>query len=183
MPAFCCSQPHWACFFSLPFIDVVSFDSRSLRQLRGRVGALWPEALALLADFESPPQLQRACYCDAVLQRPAQGSLDVHGCAAHVISVQIGQGLTMALLDAAALADCLAGNATVECALAEYGQPRKSHSVVYQQLSRWMTPMFQSDRDGLARLRDAAFGPFGRLPPTRGTMLKVLTGTKMRWSR
>ena len=89
----------------------------------------------------------------------------------------------MALLDAAALADCLAGNATVECALAEYGQLRKSHIAVYQQLSRWMTAMFQSDRDGLAWLRDDACGPFGSLPLTRGTMLKVLTGTKMRWLR
>lgn len=170
-------------FFSLPGVDVDAFDGLSLTRLRERVAALWPEALPLLAGISSPQQLQRARYRDVVLHRPAQGRVVFIGDAAHAMSPQLGQGVNMALLDAAALADCLSGNDTVERALGEYGQHRKAHIAVYQRLSRWMTPLFQSDRDGLAWWRDLAFGPLGRLRLTRGTMLKVLTGTKMNWWR
>ena len=170
-------------FFSLPGVDVDAFDAASLGRLRQRVGALWPEAMPLLADIQSPGQLQRARYRDVVLHRPAQGRLIFIGDAAHAMSPQLGQGVNMALLDAAALADSLSERSTVEEALADYGRRRKSHIAVYQRLSRWMTPLFQSDHDQLAWLRDIAFGPLARLSLTRGTMLKVLTGTKMSWWR
>ena len=44
--------------------------------------------------------------------------------------------------------------------------------------SRWLTPLFQSDRDNVARLRDATFLPMGRMPGGRTQMLRVLTGTR-----
>jgi 2-polyprenyl-6-methoxyphenol hydroxylase-like FAD-dependent oxidoreductase len=89
----------------------------------------------------------------------------------------------MALLDAQALADALREHADVERALAHYANVRASHVAVYQSLSRWLTPLFQSDHAGLGFLRDAAFGPFGRLPFARREMLKILTGTKRGWLR
>lgn len=49
---------------------------------------------------------------------------------------------------------------------------------IYQFWSRWLTPLFQSDHDMVARLRDAAFLPLGRLPGGRGHMLRVLSGTQ-----
>ncbi|HEV2680683.1 MAG TPA: FAD-dependent monooxygenase, partial [Rhodanobacter sp.] len=99
------------------------------------------------------------------------------------MSPQLGQGVNMALLDAAALADALSESATVDAALSCYSRCRRSHLAVYQRLSRWLTPLFQSDRDGLAWLRDVGFGPLGRMPLARGQMLKILTGTKMGWWR
>jgi 2-polyprenyl-6-methoxyphenol hydroxylase-like FAD-dependent oxidoreductase len=170
-------------FFSLPGVDVEAFDATSLSRLRERVGALWPEALPLLSHIRLPEQLQRARYRDVVLHRPTLGRVVFIGDAAHAMSPQLGQGVNMALMDAAALADSLCDHATVEQALAEYARNRQSHVAVYQRLSRWMTPLFQSDRDGLAWLRDMTFGPLARLSLTRATMLKVLTGTKMHWWR
>jgi hypothetical protein len=52
---------------------------------------------------------------------------------------------------------------------------------VYQFWSRWLTPLFQSERDAVAGLRDASFLPMGRLPGGRGQMLPVLTGTQRGW--
>ncbi len=52
---------------------------------------------------------------------------------------------------------------------------------MYQFLSRWLTPLFQSDSRVAAGLRDALFGPLGRAPIARGEMLKVLAGTKRGW--
>lgn len=95
---------------------------------------------------------------------------------------QLGQGVNMALFDAATLADALQEAPTRDAALHDYGRRRRSHLAVYQQLSRWLTPLFQSDRGGLAWWRDVGLGPLGRMPPARSQMLKILTGTKMgRW--
>ena len=52
---------------------------------------------------------------------------------------------------------------------------------IYQFLSRWLTPLFQSDHRWLAPLRDACFGPAGRLPIARMQMLRILAGSKRRW--
>jgi hypothetical protein len=54
---------------------------------------------------------------------------------------------------------------------------------VYQRLSRWLTPLFQSERSTLAVLRDLGFGPLSRMPLARSQMLKILTGTKAAWWR
>ena len=89
----------------------------------------------------------------------------------------------MALLDAEALADALATSDDIEAALQLYPRARQHHVAVYQRLSRWLTPLFQSERDGLARLRDIAFGPLGRMPLARGQMLKILAGMKTSWLR
>jgi 2-polyprenyl-6-methoxyphenol hydroxylase-like FAD-dependent oxidoreductase len=170
-------------FFSLPGAQVDAFDALALARLRGRVAALWPEVLPLLAGIESPQQLHRARYRDVLLHHPVQGRLVFIGDAAHAMSPQLGQGANMALIDAEALADALAEGASVEAALQLYGRRRRAHLAVYQRLSRWLTPLFQSDHDGLAWLRDIGFGPLGRMPLARGQMLKILAGTKTGWWR
>lgn len=168
-------------FFSLPGAEVDSFDAAALLRLRQRVALLWPQALPLLASIQSPQQLHRARYRDVLLRRPAQGRLLFIGDAAHAMSPQLGQGVNMALLDAAVLADVLAESDTVETALQIHAQRRRSHLAVYQRLSRWLTPWFQSERNGLAWWRDRSFAPLGRMRLSRGQMLKILTGTKMSW--
>ncbi|HEY6985014.1 MAG TPA: FAD-dependent monooxygenase, partial [Rhodanobacteraceae bacterium] len=99
----------------------------------------------------------------------------------HGMSPQLGQGVNMALLDAQALADALRNDSDVERALARYAAARASHVAVYRVLSRWLTPLFQSDHALLGPLRDTLFGPMGRLPGAQREMLKILTGTKRSW--
>jgi 2-polyprenyl-6-methoxyphenol hydroxylase-like FAD-dependent oxidoreductase len=170
-------------FFSLPGLEVDAFDAAALTRLRERVDVLWPELSPLLAKVESPERLHRARYRDVLLHRPALGRLVFVGDAAHAMSPQLGQGVNMALLDAAALADALQKAPTMDAALYDYVRRRRSHLAVYQRLSRWLTPLFQSDRDRFAWWRDAGFGPLSRMPLARGQMLKILTGTKMGWWR
>ena len=49
---------------------------------------------------------------------------------------------------------------------------------IYQFWSRWLTPLFQSGHDRLALLRDVLLGPLGKLPPGKGHLLRVLSGTQ-----
>ncbi len=170
-------------FFSLPGDQVEAFDAAALQRLRERLQQLWPQALALLDEVREPGQLQRARYRDVVLRAPVHERLVFIGDAAHAMSPQLGQGVNMALLDAEALADALSAHDDVDSALAHYPRLRRQHMAVYQRLSRWLTPLFQSDRSALAYLRDACFDPLGRLPLARGQMLKILTGTKQAWWR
>lgn len=170
-------------YFSLPGEQVDAFDAEALARLRERVAALWPEALPLLAGIEAPEQLQRARYRDVVMPVPHRGRVVFLGDAAHAMSPQLGQGVNMALLDAQSLADALAAHDKLAPALRAYARARRRHLQVYQSMSRWLTPLFQSQHDRLARLRDLAFGPLGRLPLARGQMLRILTGTKQAWWR
>jgi len=70
------------------------------------------------------------------------------------MSPQLGQGVNMALLDALALRDALRDSDEVEPALAAYGAARRRHVAIYQFWSRWLTPVFQSEADSVAWLRD-----------------------------
>jgi 2-polyprenyl-6-methoxyphenol hydroxylase-like FAD-dependent oxidoreductase len=177
-------EGRWLTFyFSMLGDQLDAFDAQGLARMHERVATIWPEAAALLATIQSPQQLNRARYRDVVMRKPALGRVVFLGDAAHAMSPQLGQGVNMALLDAQALADALAACNEVADALHRYQRDRRAHLAVYQRLSRWLTPLFQSERDRLARLRDFGFGPLGRLPLASGQMLKILTGTKQAWWR
>lgn len=175
-------EGRWLTFyFSMLGDHLDTFDAQALARMHERVEAIWPEASTLLAHITSPQQLNRARYRDVIMREPAFGRMVFLGDAAHAMSPQLGQGVNMALLDAQALSDALAACNDVADALRTYQRIRRSHLAVYQRLSRWLTPLFQSERDRLARIRDFGFGPLGRLPLASGQMLKILTGTKKTW--
>jgi 2-polyprenyl-6-methoxyphenol hydroxylase-like FAD-dependent oxidoreductase len=168
-------------YFSVPGDQLDHFDAAALAQLRERVAALWPEVAPLLATIAEPEQMHRARYRDVLLRKPAQGKVVYIGDAAHAMSPQLGQGVNMALLDAETLADALVQSPSTDDALMAYRDRRRAHLAIYQRLSRWLTPWFQSERNSLAGLRDLGFGPLGRFALTRGHMLRILTGTKQSW--
>lgn len=170
-------------YYSLPGAKVDTFDAQALAQLQRDVAALWPELAERTRALDDPAHFNRARYRHVVLRKPFDARLVVIGDAAHGMSPQLGQGVNMALLDALALARALREHTDIERALAQYASARSRHVAVYQALSRWLTPLFQSDHAALGVLRDAAFGPFGRLPFARQEMLKILTGTKTGWWR
>jgi 2-polyprenyl-6-methoxyphenol hydroxylase-like FAD-dependent oxidoreductase len=176
------SGGRWLTFFySLRGAHIDAFDARALAQLQIDVASLWPELAERTRALIDPTQLHRARYRDVVLKKPWHERTVFIGDAAHGMSPQLGQGVNMALLDAQALAAALAEQADVPRALTQYARARASHVVVYQRLSRWLTPLFQSDSKLLGPLRDSVFGPFGKLPFARREMLKILTGTKRAW--
>lgn len=167
----------WVTFYwSLPGDQVDAFDDAGVAAMKARVHGIWPEISPHLAHLEHAAQLNRARYRDVVLKAPHHARLVVIGDAAHAMSPQLGQGVNMALLDAAALADALAVHTDAEAALTAYRKQRHAHVRIYQRMSRWLTPLFQSGYTPLGWCRDAFFGPLGRAPGARGAMLSILTG-------
>jgi 2-polyprenyl-6-methoxyphenol hydroxylase-like FAD-dependent oxidoreductase len=170
-------------YYSLPGAAVDTFDGQALARLRGDVAALWPELAERTDTLADPARLNRARYRDVVMRDPWRGRVVHIGDAAHGMSPQLGQGVNMALLDAQALADALAAHADPAAARSDYLRRRARHVAVYQFLSRWLTPLFQSDAQRLAPLRDACFGPLGPPPLAKRQMLKILAGAKRGWWR
>ncbi len=171
--------PRISFFWSLRSDDHDRWRNEGIDAWRAEVAALWPQLGAHLGHVVDAGQLARANYRDAVLDTWHRGRLVLVGDAAHAMSPQLGQGVNMALLDALALRDALRAHARIDAALAAYQQQRQRHVRIYQFWSRWLTPLFQSDRDFVAGLRDLAFLPLGRLPGSRGQMLHVLSGTRL----
>ena len=175
-------EGRWLTFYySLPGMRIDAFDAEALAALQRDVTALWPELAERTRALTEPAALSRARYRDVLLRKPWHGRLVLIGDAAHGMSPQLGQGVNMALLDAEALADALRSDTDISRALARYADARAGHVAVYRALSRWLTPLFQSDHTLLGPLRDAFFGPMGRLPGAQREMLKILTGTKRGW--
>ena len=173
--------PKLSFFWSLPTADFEGWQTRGLDHWQEEVARIWPQAAALVGEVCTPAQLARASYRDAVLERWHRGRLVLAGDAAHAMSPQLGQGVNMALMDAMALRDALREEPAVEAALVRYQRQRKAHVSIYHFWSRWLTPLFQSERDSVARVRDASMLPLGKLPGGSGHMLRILSGTQHGW--
>lgn len=176
------AQLHRVSFFwSLPLAAMQRWRQAGVATWKEEVRKYWPEAAELLTDIGEPEQLAQASYRDAILGQPWRDRAVWIGDAAHAMSPQLGQGANLALLDAQVLAGTLAQQQDVRAALGAYARERRRHVYIYQFISRWLTPLFQSEHELVARLRDLAFGPLGRMPGARGEMLKVLSGVKRGW--
>jgi 2-polyprenyl-6-methoxyphenol hydroxylase-like FAD-dependent oxidoreductase len=138
---------------------------------------LVPKAESFLTQVESMEQLQRASYHDVRMKQWHGEGLAILGDAAHALSPQLGQGINLALVDAATLAECLESFPLQE-ALARYTELRKKHVCFYQFATRWTTPFFQSDHLWLGKIRDLAF-PIGmKIPYVRKEMVATMAGLK-----
>jgi len=175
------ATPRLSFFWSLRTNEFDAWQQAGLAQWLGEIATLWPQADARMSTINDPGQMRRAGYRDAVLRSWCRGRLVLLGDAAHAMSPQLGQGVNMALMDALALRDALRAESTADAAIARYERERRAHVRIYQFWSRWLTPLFQSDRDAIARLRDAALLPLGRMPGGRGQMLRVLSGLQRGW--
>lgn len=165
-------------FWSLRSDAQQAWEQQALSHWKQELAQLWPECAGQLQEISSHGQLLRANYRDAVVRAWSRGRLVLAGDAAHAMSPQLGQGVNMALLDAWTLAEQLLHTHDVDQALANYQRIRRSHVRIYQFWSRWLTPLFQSDLDSLAVMRDLLLGPLGHLPPGKGHLLRVLSGTQ-----
>lgn len=168
-------------FWSLPRSGFDAWEAAPLQAWLDEVAAIWPQARERLHGIDMHVQLARASYRDTVQRRWFAGRVVLAGDAAHSMSPQLGQGVNMALMDALALGEALQQADDVEHALTAYQRARQAHLAIYHFWSRWLTPLFQSEHDVAARLRDLSFLPMGRMPGGRGHMLRVLSGTQRGW--
>ncbi|MEM9065671.1 MAG: NAD(P)/FAD-dependent oxidoreductase [Planctomycetota bacterium] len=164
----------WSCRTS-EWARAASFD---LVGWKNEVRALTDLADPLLDQINDPSQVVFAPYRDAILSRPHHRRLVFLGDAAHAMSPQLGQGVNLALLDAAALVDAIEDAESLEQALRDFRLIRRRNIAFYQSASRWLTPLFQSGISPLAIPRDLLMASLCRFPWTRRQALLSLAGVK-----
>lgn len=154
---------------------------KTLPRVVGEITRLLPEAASLAATLTSPDQLSVASYLDVRMPLPIEPGIAVLGDAGHAMSPQLGQGVNLALCDAEAFADALHDSASDEEAARRYLDARRDPLHFYQQATRWLTPLFQSDSRALGLARDLLFPLVGSIPPLRLQMLRAMAGVKCGW--
>ncbi|MBN8213150.1 MAG: FAD-dependent monooxygenase [Xanthomonadales bacterium] len=172
--------PRLSFFWSLPAAALPD-AGRDEARWRAEVAEIWPDAVERLQTTAVPDGLAQARYRDTVVRRWHRGRAVLVGDAAHSMSPQLGQGVNMALADALALRDALRAASALPEALDAYQRERRRHLDIYHFWSRWLTPLFQSEHDVVAGLRDLLFHPLSRVPGGRGQSLRILTGTRRGW--
>lgn len=175
------STPVVSLFWSVRADQYPALHHSGLNAWKDSVLALNPACAPLLNSITSMSQLTWARYHDVVMPRYHTLSDVVIGDAAHATSPQLGQGTNLALLDAVALAQCVASADDVASALAAYTRARKGHLHFYSQASRLLTPLFQSNLTLLPWLRDGLLAHSVKWPVAKGMNLQTLVGVRKAW--
>jgi len=170
--------PYLTMFWSEKLDRIDALKARGWTAWRDDVRGHWPEAHAAtecLGGFEA---LSIGAYADVRVVPWSRGHIGLAGDAAHGTSPQLGQGATLALMDAEALRAALETEPDVSRALATYAKSRRNHVAYYQWASRMLTPFFQSEGRVLGLFRDGFMGYAAGWPYVGGETLATLTGHK-----
>jgi 2-polyprenyl-6-methoxyphenol hydroxylase-like FAD-dependent oxidoreductase len=181
------NEPHTASlFWSLAPGELPRLYAEGIDTWRERAKALAPFATKLIEQVRTFDQLIHASYLDVVCDTPIAGNVVLMGDAAHAMSPQLGLGANMALVDASVLAMCVQQHDSLQAALQAYALARQGATTFYGRASRALTPVFQSDFDALAPLRDALWPLFLGAPFVKQQALMSLVGAKnslLGWDR
>ncbi|WP_112311997.1 FAD-dependent oxidoreductase [Pseudogemmobacter bohemicus] len=163
-----------AVFWSMPRRKLSHWGEAEFAGWKAEVTAHWSEMAPFIAPIESAAQMTPAFYSHGTLRRPYERRLVFIGDSAHRASPQLGQGANMALLDALALR--LALRQDLDDAPAAYARMRRWHVRLYQLLSAFLTPAYQSDSRLLPLLRDLVLAPASLVPPLPGLLTRLVAG-------
>ena len=164
-----------AVFWSLKRADFARWQAAPFADWQAEASNLWPVFAPYAAALGDHSQMTMARYSHGTLRFPIGPRLAFIGDAAHATSPQLGQGANMALLDALALAEALR-QLPLEQALPHYARTRRWHVWLYQLISHYLTPFYQSDSQILPLARDVLLAPISDIPPIRGILQRLVSG-------
>ena len=163
-----------ALYWSMKSTDINAFDEQQFPALKDEIIQFWPDTKASLEPLTFDDFIA-ANYNDIWTPKPYKGRLIAIGDVSHATSPQLGQGCTMALLDAWHLAAHLdIEQADLVSSLDQWWKSRRYQLAYVRHLSRFLTPLFQSDSKLCEVFRDWIMAPVGRLPVFDQVQLKTL---------
>jgi 2-polyprenyl-6-methoxyphenol hydroxylase-like FAD-dependent oxidoreductase len=168
-------EPLVSLFWSIRLADDEAWRRRPLDNWKSEILGLCPKAEVLLGQIHDWGQVMTARYGDVRMRRWHDEGIVALGDAGHAMSPQLGQGVNLALADAACLAECMALDPPYK-ALRHYQRRRRLALGYYQLATRWLTPWFQSDHEWLTPLRKSLFAASMWIPPARKLMTLSMAG-------
>lgn len=164
-------------FWGLAVRELETLKARGFAAFKEEVLAISPVAEEIFNDLDGFDCLTFAGYQHALPRRVHSSRVVLVGDAAHAMSPHLGQGANLALLDAECLARHLSALSISE-ALAAYASERRGQSEYFSNLSRLLSPFFQSDSTILALGRDIALPLMCAVPWIRRQMELSVAGAK-----
>ena len=168
-------------FWSLRTPDLEADRPLDLEGIRREALGLWPEAASIIERAVDAGDFARATYRHVALPRWNEGPVLFLGDAAHGTSPQLGQGASLALLDAHALGRSLAEAGDLSQAMELFARRRGPPGRFYRTASRLLTPFFQSDQEWLPIPRDILLQKACQTPFVRPMMANMLAGLRRGW--
>lgn len=165
-------------FWSLKLDQLDQWQHEGLDAWKKEIIDLAPWTETLLSQIKGPDDFTVASYFDARCHIPFGERILLLGDAAHPMSPQLGQGASLALMDAYILADSLERERQVDTAMLTYAERRRRHVAFYRLASKYMTPAFQSDKEHLAGPRDALLPIICKVPVIAKQMELTMCGAK-----
>ena len=169
-----------ALFWSLKTEQLEATKAAGIECWKERVCNYWPQAEALVEQIDDFDDLSFAFYRHATLKKPYDQRVVFIGDAYHSTSPQLGQGANMALLDAKALDLALRYCGNDFANIGEiFHRLRARHIQLFQMMSMFLTPFYQSDSQLSSFLRDHVISQLSKIPPAPKMMASILSGLFM----
>ncbi|TWU04984.1 FAD-dependent oxidoreductase [Stieleria varia] len=168
-------------FWGLKKTDEPSVRANGLDAWKRQVVDFFPLAEEAIAEIKSLAEVTYATYLNSRMHRVTQGRVAFIGDAAHATSPHLGQGLNLALVDAAVLAEQMSIHADYRDAYAAYETLRRSTTGYYSVLTGMLTPFFQTSNRVLQFGRDVSLPVMPHLPYVGKQMVYTMAGLKTGW--
>lgn len=168
-------------FWGLPNGQFDALKNSSFDQWREKAIQLCPQSESILNREESFDRFTFAGYRHVIMKSYMHDRVLFLGDAAHATSPHLGQGVNLGLEDAECFADCLSEAGEFHEACKQFHRRRLRKIRFYQQLTRILSPFFQSHGKWKGVARNLALPWLPRLPYVRKQMIRTLCGTKNGW--
>lgn len=162
-----------ALYWSMPSSQLTQLNTARFRPVLQEMKSFWPAAEMSLSALNFSDFIA-AHYHDVWTPTPYHGRIVAIGDVCHGTSPQLGQGCTMALLDALSLANTIEQYSLSPKALQIWWKSRRAQLFYVRHLSRILTPLFQSNSVVCAKARDWIMAPVGRLSMFQQLQLRTL---------
>lgn len=166
-----------ALFWSIKPEEAGSAADAGIDNWRAQFNNLWPEASPFVDQVQSFGDLTLAIYRHRTGVASSHPRIFHVGDAWHCTSPQLGQGANMALVDARALARAVERADCLSSLVSHYQHYRADHVRLYQLLSYFFTPIYQSEGALLPIARDHIIHNLAKLPLVRNLIAKVVSGS------
>jgi 2-polyprenyl-6-methoxyphenol hydroxylase-like FAD-dependent oxidoreductase len=168
-------------YWGLPFRELSAVMHRGLLTLKKELTAFCPESQEIVEPITDLRQFVYTTYRHVWMSRWFNRHMLFLGDSAHAMSPHLGQGGSIALLDAWTFADCVNRAPDHFSAFRLFRRRRAAYVRYYSAVTFILSPFFQGNGRLKAIWRDFALPIMPRLPWVRGQMLMTMCGLKSGW--